>query len=82
MFFGKRQVFEFDLLPEDGHRRPAFVNLQQYYFEHFCIEAAAKTGLIDLRWQEEVTGLEHDRRRRAARRSPRPTAPIASLPTG
>ena len=24
------QVYEFDLLPEDGHKRPAFVNLQQY----------------------------------------------------
>jgi 3-(3-hydroxy-phenyl)propionate hydroxylase len=37
---------------------PAFINLQQYYFEHYCIEAAAKTGLIDLRWQEEVQALE------------------------
>ena len=58
VFFNTRQLFAFDLLPEVGHRRPAFVNLQQYYFEHACIEAAAKTGLIDLRWQEEVTGLE------------------------
>jgi 3-(3-hydroxy-phenyl)propionate hydroxylase len=37
---------------------PAFVNLQQYYVEHFCVEAAAATGLVDLRSQEEVTGLE------------------------
>ncbi len=58
VFFATRRVFEFDLLPETAHRRPAFVNLQQYYFEHFCIEAARQTGLIDLRWQEEVTGLE------------------------
>jgi 3-(3-hydroxy-phenyl)propionate hydroxylase len=58
VFFDTRQVYEFDLLPEAGHRRPAFINLQQYYVEHFCIEAAAKTGLIDLRWLEEVTGIE------------------------
>jgi len=58
VFFASRRVFEFDLLPESAHRRPAFVNLQQYYFEHFCIEAAARTGLVDLRWQEEVVGLE------------------------
>jgi 3-(3-hydroxy-phenyl)propionate hydroxylase len=58
VFFRDRQVFAFDLLPEEGHRRPAFINLQQYYFEHACIEAAARTGLVDLRWQEEVTGLE------------------------
>src|SRR5262249_33971763 len=43
---------------EEGHRRPAFINLQQYYFEHACIQAAATTGLVDLRWQEEVTDLE------------------------
>jgi 3-(3-hydroxy-phenyl)propionate hydroxylase len=56
---GTRQIYEFDLLPETGHRMPAFVNLQQYYVEHFCVEAAARAAdLIDLRWQEEVTGLE------------------------
>jgi 3-(3-hydroxy-phenyl)propionate hydroxylase len=58
VFFATRRVFEFDLLPESAHRRPAFVNLQQYYFEHFCIEAAARTGLVDLRWQEEVVDLQ------------------------
>jgi 3-(3-hydroxy-phenyl)propionate hydroxylase len=58
VFLGTRQIYEFDLLPETGYRMPAFVNLQQYYVEHFCVEAAAKTGLVDLRWQEEVTGLE------------------------
>ena len=58
LFFDTRQVYEFDLLPEAGHRTPAFINLQQYYFEHCCIEAAATTGLIDLRWQEEVSGIE------------------------
>ena len=58
VFFDTRQVYEFDLLPEDGHQRPAFINLQQYYFEHFCIEAARESGLIDIRWLEEVTGIE------------------------
>jgi 3-(3-hydroxy-phenyl)propionate hydroxylase len=58
VFFGERQVYAFDLLPEKGHRRPAFINLQQYWFEHHCIEAAAATRRIDLRWGEEVTGLE------------------------
>ena len=58
VFFRERQVFAFDLLPEAGHRRPAFINLQQYHFENICIAAAAKTGLVDIRWQEEVVGLE------------------------
>jgi 3-(3-hydroxy-phenyl)propionate hydroxylase len=58
VFLDSHEIYRFDLLPEAGHRRPAFVNLQQYYFEHYCIEAAARTGLIDIRWQEEVEGLE------------------------
>ncbi len=58
VFFDDRQVYAFDLLPETGHRMPAFINLQQYYFEHFCIEAAGRSELIDLRWQEEVRGIE------------------------
>ena len=82
VFFDTRQLFEFDLLPEAGHRRPAFINLQQYYFEHACIEAAARTGLIDLRWQEEVEGTRDRRRWRAARRSRRLLAPTSSAPTG
>jgi 3-(3-hydroxy-phenyl)propionate hydroxylase len=61
VFFNTQRLFEFDLLPEPGHRRPAFVNLQQYYFEHFCIEAARQSGLIELRWQEAVEGLEPTR---------------------
>ncbi len=58
VFVDTRAIYEFDLLPESGHRMPAFINLQQYYFEHACIEAAAKTDLIDVRWQEEVQGLD------------------------
>jgi 3-(3-hydroxy-phenyl)propionate hydroxylase len=58
VFFGARQVYEFDLLPETGHRWPAFINLQQYLFEHCCIQAASTNDLIDLRWQEQVAGVE------------------------
>ena len=58
VFFDTRQVFEFDLLPEAGHRRPAFINLQQYYFELYCLEVAHKNPLIDIRWREEVLGIQ------------------------
>jgi len=58
VFFDTRLIYAFDLLPESDHRMPAFVNLQQYFFEHYAIAAAQRTGLIDLRWQEEVTGIE------------------------
>ncbi|ACL56201.1 FAD-dependent oxidoreductase [Methylobacterium nodulans] len=58
VFHGDRELYRFDLLPESGHRRPAFINLQQYYVEQFLIERAADfPGLIELRWKNEVTGL-------------------------
>ncbi|PIE11323.1 MAG: FAD-dependent oxidoreductase [Rhodobacterales bacterium] len=38
VFFGDREVYDFNLLPEDGHERPAFINLQQYYFEEYQID--------------------------------------------
>jgi len=38
VFFGDRQVYNFNLLPEDGHKQPAFINLQQYYCELYLVE--------------------------------------------
>ncbi len=58
VFFHDEQVFRFDLLPEPGHERPAFINLQQYYVEGYLVERAATLPLIDLRWNSKVTGIE------------------------
>jgi len=58
VFFGDREVYDFDLLPESGHRFPAFVNLQQYYAEEWLVARAEETGLVDLRWKNRVTGVE------------------------
>ena len=38
VFFRDRKVYEFNLLPEEGHKRPAFVNVQQYYIEQYLVE--------------------------------------------
>ncbi|TGE00609.1 FAD-dependent oxidoreductase [Methylobacterium nonmethylotrophicum] len=58
VFRGEEELYRFDLLPESGHRRPAFINLQQYYVEEYLIARAAEfPDLIDLRWRHEVTGL-------------------------
>ena len=38
VFFREREVYGFDLLPEAGHKRPAFINLQQYHLEHRLVE--------------------------------------------
>jgi 3-(3-hydroxy-phenyl)propionate hydroxylase len=57
VFFKNEQVYSFNLLPEDGHQRPAFINLQQYYVEGYLVERAAQLPLVDLRWKNAVTGL-------------------------
>ena len=52
-----REVFSFDLLPEAGHKMPAFVNLQQYYVEEYLIDAVRAQPLVDLRFRNKVTGV-------------------------
>jgi len=53
-------LYSFDLLPEAGHHRPAFINLQQYYVEGFLVERAQALPNIELRWNNKVTGLTQD----------------------
>jgi 3-(3-hydroxy-phenyl)propionate hydroxylase len=50
-------VYEFNLLPEAGHRRPAFINLQQYYVEGYLFDRAADMPRIDVRWKNKVIGI-------------------------
>ena len=58
VFFRNEEVWRFDLLPEQGHRRPAFINLQQYYCEGYLYEQAAAHPNIELRWKNKAVGLE------------------------
>ncbi len=39
VFRDKDEVFNFDLLPEEGHRCPAFINLSQIHFEKYQMDA-------------------------------------------
>jgi 3-(3-hydroxy-phenyl)propionate hydroxylase len=55
-FFGDREVFNFDLLPEAGHKRPGMVNLQQYYLEEYLVRRCEDVG-VDLRWRSKVTAV-------------------------
>lgn len=56
-FHRDAEVFNFDLLPEDGHKMPAFVNLQQYYVEEYLAERAMALG-IELRWKNKVVAVD------------------------
>jgi 3-(3-hydroxy-phenyl)propionate hydroxylase len=57
VFFGEGQVYSFDLLPEGGHRFPAFVNLQQYWLEKFLVDRAQALPGLDLRWRNKVINV-------------------------
>ncbi|HSV80025.1 MAG TPA: FAD-dependent oxidoreductase [Ramlibacter sp.] len=58
VFFRDEEIYNFDLLPESGHERPAFINLQQYYVEGYLAERAAELPLVDLRWKNKVVAVE------------------------
>ncbi len=62
VFHGEGKLFDFNLSPEEGHRNPAFINLQQPYFERFLVEeihiAQAAGAPIEIRGRNQVTGLQ------------------------
>ncbi len=57
VFFGETPLYAFDLLPEPGHERPAFINLQQFHAEAYLIERAQQLPNLEIRWDNEVTAL-------------------------
>jgi 3-(3-hydroxy-phenyl)propionate hydroxylase len=58
IFHGASQLYQFNLLPEQGHKRPAFINLQQFYAEAYLVDRVQDLSAIDLRWRNKVIGLE------------------------
>ena len=73
-----RRSTSFDLLPETGHERPAFINLQQYYVEGYLVERALRAAAD--RPALEARGGRRRRRTRDARHAAgarRPTARYA-----
>jgi len=60
VFLGEDEVYNFDLLPEEGHQRPAFINLQQYYVEGYLFERARELPNLEIRWKSKVTGVAQD----------------------
>jgi 3-(3-hydroxy-phenyl)propionate hydroxylase len=59
VFLKDAPLYTFDLLPEGGHQRPAFINLQQYYVEGFFLDRARALPNLDLRWNSKVSALTH-----------------------
>jgi 3-(3-hydroxy-phenyl)propionate hydroxylase len=58
IFHGASQLYQFNLLPEVGHKRPAFINLQQFHAEAYLVDRVEELPSIDLRWCNKVIALE------------------------
>jgi len=61
VFHGDELAYQFDLLPEAGHHRPAFVNLQQYYFEEYLVQRADALAAAEIRWKHRVVDVAVNR---------------------
>ena len=59
VFCKDNYVYTFNLLGEDGHRRPAFINLQQYYVEGFLCDAVLQLPNIDVRWNNKTVAVDN-----------------------
>jgi len=59
-FLEEDEVYQFNLVPDAGHKRPGMINLQQYHIEEMLIARALELG-ADIRWQHKVTAVtRHD----------------------
>jgi 3-(3-hydroxy-phenyl)propionate hydroxylase len=56
-FVEEDEVYQFNLVPEAGHKRPGMINLQQYYLEEMMIARALALG-ADVRWQHKVISVQ------------------------
>ncbi len=61
VFHDDHLLYEFNLLPEDGHAFPAFINLQQPYFEKFLHRAIVRAqqggAPIEIRGRNRVDSV-------------------------
>ena len=55
-FLEQDEVYQFNLVPDAGHKRPGMINLQQYHVEEMLIARALALG-ADIRWQHKVTAV-------------------------
>ena len=58
VFLEDAQVYQFDLLPEGGHKMPAMINLQQYYVEQTLVDACEAHPKITVGWKHKLVALQ------------------------
>ncbi len=52
------ELYAFDLLPEAGHKMPAFINLQQFVVEKALVDRVDALAGVDLRWKNRLVAIE------------------------
>ncbi len=61
VFCRDREIYAFRLLEEEGHKFPAFINLQQYHLERYLVERLralqAEGKPVDLRGKNKVDAI-------------------------
>ncbi len=58
VFFEDEEIYNFNMLPEEHHRRPGFINLQQYYLEEYMVDRVNELEAADLRWKNKVVKVD------------------------
>ena len=58
-FLQEEEVYQFNLVPEPGHKRPGMINLQQYYLEEALVARALEVG-VDIRWKCKAVGVANE----------------------
>ncbi len=65
VFFDDRDVYDFDLQPDEGYANPAFINLQQYHLENYLVDRVralqAEGAPLEIRGRNKVEAIgTHD----------------------
>lgn len=58
VYLRERELYQFNLQPESGYKRPAFVNLPQYDLEAALVKRVQALAHTDLRWKNKVTAVK------------------------
>ncbi len=57
-YYRDKEVFRLEMPNDANQKFPPAISHLQNYIEHVMAETAAAGGLVDIRWQAEVTGLK------------------------
>lgn len=57
-YYQDKEVFRLEMPNDASQKYPPAISHLQNYIEHVMVERAAATGLVEIRWQSQVTGIK------------------------